>query len=73
MIITNAFDYILVLSDLDELKKQSEGARNAIKYLEGEFKKGNRFLRSQRSMETLPLPYKLKVPKKLGELFLKYF
>lgn len=53
-----------VLSDLDELKKHSDGARNAIKWLEFEFSKGNRFLRSQKSHEVLPMPL-IRVPKKL--------
>lgn len=53
-----------VLSDLDELKKHSEGARNAIKWLEREFSKGNRFLRSQKNHEVLPMPL-IRVPKKL--------
>uniref|UniRef100_A0A023EWB9 Putative nonsense-mediated mrna decay protein n=1 Tax=Aedes albopictus TaxID=7160 RepID=A0A023EWB9_AEDAL len=53
-----------VLSDLDELKKHSDGARNAIKWLECEFSKGNRFLRSQKSHEMLPMPL-FKIPKKL--------
>jgi protein SMG5 len=57
-----------VLSDLDELKKNSEGARNAIKWMESEFKRGNRYMRSQRNNESMTLPY-LKVPKKLGEFF----
>ncbi|XP_053697862.1 nonsense-mediated mRNA decay factor SMG5 [Sabethes cyaneus] len=53
-----------VLSDLDELKKHSDGARNAIKWLEYEFSKGNRFLRSQKNHELLPMPL-IRVPKKL--------
>uniref|UniRef100_A0A182K1Z9 PIN domain-containing protein n=1 Tax=Anopheles christyi TaxID=43041 RepID=A0A182K1Z9_9DIPT len=53
-----------VLGDLDELKKHSEGARNAIKWLEIEFSKGNRFLRAQKAHETLPMPL-VKIPKKL--------
>uniref|UniRef100_A0A182S8Y4 PINc domain-containing protein n=1 Tax=Anopheles maculatus TaxID=74869 RepID=A0A182S8Y4_9DIPT len=53
-----------VLGDLDELKKHSEGARNAIKWLEIEFSKGNRFLRAQKNHETLPMPL-VKIPKKL--------
>lgn len=57
----------LVLSDLDELKKTKEGARNAIKWMESEFKKGNRYMRSQRSSELLAMPL-LKVPKKLGKI-----
>uniref|UniRef100_A0A182QJJ3 PIN domain-containing protein n=1 Tax=Anopheles farauti TaxID=69004 RepID=A0A182QJJ3_9DIPT len=55
---------IAVLSDLDELKKHSEGARNAIKWLEIKFKKGNRFLRAQKPHEMLPVPL-VKIPKKL--------
>ncbi|XP_055546621.1 nonsense-mediated mRNA decay factor SMG5 [Wyeomyia smithii] len=53
-----------VLSDLDELKKHSDGARNAIKWLEYEFSKGNRFLRSQKNYEVLPMPL-IRIPKKL--------
>lgn len=53
-----------VLSDLDELKKHSDGARNAIKWLEYEFNKGNRFLRTQKSHEMLPMPL-FKIPKKM--------
>uniref|UniRef100_A0A182W6X5 PIN domain-containing protein n=1 Tax=Anopheles minimus TaxID=112268 RepID=A0A182W6X5_9DIPT len=53
-----------VLGDLDELKKHSEGARNAIKWLEFEFSKGNRFLRAQKNHESLPMPL-VKIPKKL--------
>lgn len=53
-----------VLSDLDELKKHSDGARNAIKWLEYEFSKGNRFLRTQKSHEMLPMPL-FKIPKKM--------
>lgn len=55
---------ISVLGDLDELKKHSEGARNAIKWLEVEFSKGNRFLRAQKTHEMLPMPL-VKIPKKL--------
>ncbi|XP_059619168.1 nonsense-mediated mRNA decay factor SMG5 [Phlebotomus argentipes] len=53
-----------VLSELDELKKHSDGARNVIRWLEHEFSKGNRFLRSQRDHEIRPLPL-LKIPKKI--------
>lgn len=53
-----------VFSELDELKKYSEGARSIIRWLEQEFKRGNRFIRSQRDDETLPLPM-IKIPKKL--------
>lgn len=53
-----------VFSELDELKKYTEGARNAIRWLEHEFKRGNRHIRSQRDDETLELPM-IKLPKKL--------
>ncbi|GAB0092560.1 Smg5 [Sergentomyia squamirostris] len=53
-----------VLSELDELKKHSDRARNVIRWLEQEFSKGNRFLRSQRDHETLPLPL-IKISKKM--------
>lgn len=53
-----------VLQDLDGLKKSKEGARNAIKWLESEFQKGNRFMRAQRESEYLIMPL-LKVPSKL--------
>jgi hypothetical protein len=54
------------LSELDELKKCKEGARDAIKWLETEFKKGNRFLRAQRDSENLLLPF-IKIPNRIGE------
>ena len=54
------------------MKKSKEGARNAIKWLEGEFQNGNRFLRTQRENETLSLPL-LKVPTKLGEKIFSLF
>jgi protein SMG5 len=59
--------FLPVLSELDDLKKSSDGVRNAIKWLELEFKKGNRFLRSQRNNETLVLPL-IKIKKKMGKL-----
>lgn len=55
-----------VLCELDDLKKLSDGARNAIKWLEQEFTVGNRFLRSQRTHESLPLTL-VKMPKKLSK------
>uniref|UniRef100_A0A2M4BBT4 Putative nonsense-mediated mrna decay protein n=1 Tax=Anopheles marajoara TaxID=58244 RepID=A0A2M4BBT4_9DIPT len=60
-----------VLNELDKLKKFHEGARSAIKWLEIELTKGNRFLRIQKPQETLPMPL-VKIPKKLdreGALF----
>jgi len=62
---------LTVLQDLDDLKKNKEGARIAIKWLETEFKKGNRFMRTQRENEDLALPL-LKIPGKLGKLLLLY-
>lgn len=56
---------LAVFSELDELKKHSENARNVIKWLEQEFIKGNRFLRSQRANENLALSL-VKLPKKMG-------
>ena len=36
------FCFSTVIAALDELKKYNSGAREAIKYLEAEFKRGNR-------------------------------
>lgn len=58
-----------VLNELDKLKKFHEGARSAIKWLEIELTKGNRFLRIQKPQETLPMPL-VKIPKKLGTCFI---
>ena len=60
------------MCDLDDLKKNKEGARDAIKWLESEFKKGNRFMRTQRELESLALPL-LKIPSKLGKQLGKCF
>lgn len=54
-----------VLSELDELKKNSDRARNVIRWLEQEFRRGNRHMRSQRDNESQSLSF-LKIPKKLG-------
>lgn len=53
-----------VLGELDQLKKQSESARNAIRWLEQEFKVGNRHMRAQRDHESQSLLL-IKIPKKL--------
>ena len=37
------YDFLLVISALDDLKKYDSGAREATKFLEQEFKKGNRY------------------------------
>lgn len=44
---------VQVISALDELKKYDTGAREATKFLEQEFKKGNRWIRAQKEGETL--------------------
>lgn len=55
-----------VLSELDGMKRCSEGARNAIRWLETEISKGCRYLRMQRSYETQSIAM-LKTPRKLGK------
>lgn len=57
-----------VLTELDAMKKSREDARNATRWLESEFSKGSRFLRMQRSYETLAIPM-LKAPRKFGTHF----
>lgn len=47
------------------MKKTSEDARNATRWLESEISTGSRFLRMQRSYETLAIPM-LKAPRKFG-------
>ncbi|XP_078314281.1 nonsense-mediated mRNA decay factor SMG5-like isoform X2 [Crassostrea virginica] len=42
---------ISVIDTLDFLKKESVGAREAIRWLEVEFRKGNRYIRAQKSNE----------------------
>lgn len=53
----------LVVSVLDEIKKEKSEAREAIRWLEYQFQQGNRFFRAQRHKEHLPIPY-IKYPKK---------
>ncbi|XP_043276793.1 protein SMG5 [Venturia canescens] len=52
----------VVVSALDEMKKTSSKAREATRWLEGQLRKGSRFLRAQRPHERLPLPL-IKGPK----------
>ncbi|KAK9693928.1 PIN domain [Popillia japonica] len=52
-----------VVSALDDLKREKLEARDAIRWLESQFHQGNRFFRSQRLQERLPIPY-IKYPKK---------
>ncbi|XP_013389352.1 protein SMG5 [Lingula anatina] len=42
---------LAVIDDLDHLKKESHGAREAIRWLEAEFRKGNRYVRAQKNNE----------------------
>lgn len=49
---------------MDELKKESGGARSAIRWLEFQLRNGSRFLRTQRSTESTPIP-NVKYPKKM--------
>ncbi|XP_068150832.1 nonsense-mediated mRNA decay factor SMG5 [Drosophila tropicalis] len=53
-----------VLNELDELKKRSENVRHVIRWLEQEFKHGNRHLRAQRENESQPLTL-LKISRKM--------
>nr|CAD7599740.1 unnamed protein product [Timema genevievae] len=53
----------VVVSALDKLKREVSRAREAIRWLESQFQRGNRFLRAQRNHEQLPLPL-IKYPKK---------
>jgi len=47
-----------VIEGLDRLKKGSQEARFSIRYLEHEFQKGNRYLRSQKSAESVSVEVK---------------
>ncbi|EDW03228.1 protein SMG5 [Drosophila grimshawi] len=53
-----------VLNELDELKKRSENVRHVIRWLEQEFKHGNRHLRAQRDNESQPLSL-IKISRKM--------
>lgn len=53
-----------VLNELDDLKKRSENVRHVIRWLEQEFKQGNRHLRAQRDNESQPLSL-LKISRKM--------
>ncbi|NWU73233.1 SMG5 protein, partial [Pterocles burchelli] len=44
------FFFLLVIDGLDFLKKENAGARDSIRYLEAEFKKGNRYIRCQKDV-----------------------
>ncbi|XP_072917459.1 nonsense-mediated mRNA decay factor SMG5 [Hemitrygon akajei] len=49
-----------VIDGLDFLKKENSGARDAIRFLESEFKKGNRYIRCQRESGKTVDRHKLK-------------
>lgn len=52
-----------VVSQLDEMKKESALARDSIRWIEGELRRGSRFLRAQRHNELLPISL-IKYPRK---------
>lgn len=52
-----------VVSALDDLKREQSEARDAIRWLESQFHRGNRFFRAQRPQEKTPIPF-IKYPKK---------
>ncbi|KAJ8915213.1 hypothetical protein NQ315_015436 [Exocentrus adspersus] len=52
-----------VVSALDDLKREKIEARDAIRWLESQFQRGNRFFRAQRPQERAPIPF-IKYPKK---------
>lgn len=47
---------LAVIDSLDFQKKDSHGARDAIRWLEAEFRKGNRYIRAQKNSEKLQTP-----------------
>lgn len=53
----------VVVQALDEMKREVSRAREAIRWLEAQFQRGNRFLRAQRLHERLPLPL-IKYPRR---------
>ncbi|XP_050314461.1 nonsense-mediated mRNA decay factor SMG5 isoform X2 [Anthonomus grandis grandis] len=54
---------VAVVSALDDLKKECIEARDAIRWLEAQFQRGNRFFRAQRPHERAAIPL-IKYPKK---------
>ncbi|XP_041372957.1 protein SMG5-like [Gigantopelta aegis] len=58
-----------VIDSLDFMKKETSGAREAIRWLENEFRKGNRFIRAQKSNETLPGSHARQLKKKNREMW----
>ncbi|XP_049270388.1 nonsense-mediated mRNA decay factor SMG5 isoform X1 [Rhipicephalus sanguineus] len=61
-----------VIACLDLLKRESVGARESIRWLEGELRRGSRYVRSQKSHERLslsPMKYPKRKEKEAWELF----
>lgn len=54
---------IAVLQELDDMKREQQTARDAIRWLETQLQRGSRFLRAQKPGQTRPLPL-IKYPKK---------
>lgn len=59
----NHCSYFVVVSALDDLKRERMEARDAIRWLESQFHRGNRFFRAQRPQERATIPF-IKYPKK---------
>ena len=55
---------MVVIDNLDSIKKDSKQAREAIRWLETQFKQGNRFLRAQTHNEKIVANYDLILLKK---------
>ena len=53
LLIWGIFNYSKVIDNLDSIKKESKLAREAIRWLENQFKLGNRFLRAQKHDEKI--------------------
>ena len=61
-----------VIQELDDMKKSESGARTAIRWLEKQFRDGNRWLRSQKKAEAKPLEL-IQYPKKKERAAWQYF
>lgn len=63
---------LAVIDSLDYMKKESVGAREAIRWLETEFRKGNRYIRAQKSNEKLQENTPKNLKKKSQEMWCLY-
>lgn len=63
---------LAVIDTLDYMKKESVGAREAIRWLETEFRKGNRYIRAQKSNEKLQEQIPKNLKKKSQEMWCLY-